>query len=710
MGKRATILVIAVLALMLAGIAFAVSRLYGDTSTDPPRKAEPGAAWEVLKAVPADAVLVTVFDGSKQAARILADSTGLVQAVLSPGNPALMDYLRTTDRSRMAVSLHNSGSLVPLVVTELQQLDSASLVPVLAAADKAGLKTQMSGGFLLASRSETFLNASVRHLEEGMSVLATDKLQDLVAVTSGPVSFFFSHSHAAKILQVYTPARMRRNASFVKDLSAWSSLVVQESADDHLLLKGAALPGDAPASWFAAFEGLPVQEAAFPEVLPYFTSKAFSLPVADAESFLACLRRYEDGNGRLTRYNNTLKARSGRPLSPEEWFRSLQPKELVKASFTADDGVAREVVLVRSAKDQKLGQASSNAYKGYLQALLGEPFSVVDTSCASVGSHWSVFGDGPAVAAFAEKPFLDYTLKDRLSDASVSVPSGVVAYNSFTENPEMASELFSGELLEQLSAFVRGSGYAPAFLGLDLSGGNPGFRIRVDKRALKGTKVQVLERDTTVVVPTGLFPVQNYQTGKTNYLYQNDHLSICLNDESGKGVWGIPFKERLCGKVENIDYYNNGKIQFLFCAGTKLYLLDRLGHWVNGFPVELGKPVLLGPAAYDFTGAKGYTVMVLHKDNSLEMYNLHGQKPADWKGIHAPETVKSLPELVEVNGKSYWVVRTSVRSLVYGFYGGDPLTRDEGGKMIKPDSPVTPKGKGVTVECYDGKTRDIKLN
>ena len=198
----------------------------------------------------------------------------------------------------------------------------------------------------------------------------------------------------------------------------------------------------------------------------------------------------------------------------------------------------------------------------------GEGFSVVDTSCASVGNRWSVFGDGPAVRAFADKPFLEYTLKDRLSDASVSVPSGVVAYNSFSENPEMASEIFSGELSEKLLSFVRGSGYAPAFVGLDLSAGNPTYRIRLDKRALKGTKVQVLERDTTVVVPTGLFPVQNYQTGKTNYLYQNDHLSICLNDENGKGVWGIPFKERLCGKVENIDYYNNGKIQFLFCAGS----------------------------------------------------------------------------------------------------------------------------------------------
>lgn len=710
MGKKATIVIITVLALMLAGIAFAVSRLYSSPAPETPGRTETGTAWNVLTAVPADAVLVTVFDGSKAAARVLEDSTGIVQAILCPGNPSLMEYLRTTSRSKMAVSLHNSGSLVPLVVTELRQLDSAALVPVLSAAGRAGLKTAVSGGFLLASRSETFLNASARHLEEGMSVLSTDKLQDLVAVTSGPVSFFFSHAHAAKILQVYTPAQMRKKASFVKELTAWSSLVVQEEEEDHLLLKGSALPAESPASWLGAFQGLPAQEAAFPEVLPYFTAKAFSLPVADIDEFLGSLRRFEDGNGRITRYNNTLKARSGRPLSPEEWFRSLQPKEVVKASFPLENGAMQEVVMVRSAKDQKFGRHASNVYKGCLQAVLGDLFAVVDTACASVGSRWSVFGSGPAVDAFAEKPFLDYTLKDRLADASVSVPSGVVAYNSFTENPEMATELFSGELAGKVQAFVRGAGYAPGFLGMDLSASQPVFRIRLDRRALKGSKVQVLERDTTVVVPTGLFPVQNYTTGKTNYLYQNDHLSICLNDENGKGVWGIPFKERICGKVENIDYYNNGKIQFLFAAGSKLYLLDRLGHWVNGFPVDLGKTVLLGPAAYDFTGAHGYTVMLLHKDNSLEMYNLHGQKPADWKGIYAPETVKSLPELVQVNGKSYWVVRTSVRTLVYGFYGGDPLTREEGAKMIKPDSPVTPKGKGVTVECYDGKTRDIKLN
>jgi hypothetical protein len=46
---------------------------------------------------------------------------------------------------------------------------------------------------------------------------------------------------------------------------------------------------------------------------------------------------------------------------------------------------------------------------------------------------------------------------------------------------------------------------------------------------------------------------------------------------------------------------------------------------------------------------------------------------------------------------------------VYGFDGGEPLTKDEGGKMIRPDSQITPSSRGISVDCYDGKTRDIKL-
>ena len=705
MGKRTTIVAVTALALLLAGIALAVIRLYqpeGDRAAE--KVAD--ASWNILGAVPSDAAAVLVFDGSSKAASLLADSTGFLQGLLAPGNPAFMKYLGALGGHRVAVSLHNSGSLVPLVAAETEAPDS--LLEALAA--KAGLRVQRAGSFLLASRSETFLNAGARQLEQGHSILGTRRLQDLVGHVSGPGVVLVAHSHASKLLQMYAGKSFQQYAGFVKDLSAWSAWSVQALKEDRLVLSARALPGEGVSSFFTAFEGTPAQKPEFPDVLPYYTAGALSLPVAGTEAFLDARRRQEDGSGRLAGYNKALKARNGRSLSVEEWFTSLQPREVVLARFSDENGVQREALLVRSARDLKLGSETPNEYRGALAAVLGETFSVQDSVCAGVNNRWSVFADLPTVRLFTDKSFLEYSLRDRMSDASVDLPEGFVAYVSFSDAPDEAGRIFAPALSQPLLSYVKGAGYAPSALSLDLSGDQPSLRLQLETRALKGTKVQVLERDTVVVVPTGLFPVTNFATGKTNYLYQNSHLAICLRDENNKDVWGVPFKETLCGRVQTIDFYNNKKLQWLFCAGSKLYLMDRLGRWVNGFPVNLPKPVLLGPDAYDFTGAGGYTAMVLHKDNTLERYNLHGEKVQGWKGIRAPETVKNLPELLEISGKKYWVVRTSIQTLIYPFEGGEPLYKAEGGKMLKPDALLTPTSKGVNAECYDGKSREIKLN
>lgn len=707
MRNRTANLIIAVLALLVAGIVLAVSRLY--------KPAQQGGAVEVsegmdvLKAIPSDAVAVFVFDGTARARTVLADSTGLLRPLLAQDQPQLMNYLNAVSRHRSAVSLHNSGALVPLVVTQTARLDSAAMASLEQTAASAGLQTRQQDGFLIASRSSTFVGASARSLKEGASILDKPEFRRSVAGISGSVVFFVSHAHAGKLLQVFSTPAQRRKTSRLKDLTAWSAWSVADLTQERIQLKGVAEAGSATGSLLAAFAGTPAADAAFPEILPYHTASAISFPMPDPQAALAGFRRLKDAAGTLSQYEKSMKERAGRPLSPENWFLSLQPREVVKASFRTDDGVMRDVLLLRSAKDLKLGQESSNLYSACMGLVMGEDWMVTDTVCSSVNTRWSVFGDLPAVRAFAGKDFLSYSLKNRFADAGLPSPEGFAAYASLSDEPAVVSSLFAAGQAEALLAWARGAGYAPALWTADLSGAVPSFRIRVEKQALKGSKVQVLERDTTVVVPTGLFPVQNASTGQTNYLYQNAQGSICLNDENGKGVWGIPFKDLLCGAVENIDYYQNGKIQYLFCAGSKLWLLDRLGHWVKDFPVDLGRDVLLGPSVYDFTGAGGYTVMILHKDNSLERYNLHGIKPEGWLGIHAPETVKSLPELLESEGKRFWVVRTSVRTLIYPFQGGDPLFLEEGGKMVKPDARLTLSRRGVEAECYDGKVRELRL-
>ena len=703
MAKRSTIAAVVSVAVLLAGIAIAVTKLYTQVPGEETVVPAP-TGWTLLRAVPSDAAAVLVFDGSARAARVLADSTGLLQGLVAPGNDAFMAFLQSLSRRKMAVSLHNSGTLIPLVAAQIQPSDT--LAKKLAV--QAGLKTLEKEGYLLASRSETFVNASARHLEGGLSILGTRRLQDLVGHVSGQAVLLVSHAHASKLLQTYAGKEFRKE-SFVKDLTAWSAWTIQEAGKDQLTLKGVALPGEASASFFGAFAGTSAQMAEFPETVPYYTATALAVPIPDADAYLASRRKLEDGKGRLAQFNKTLKAKAGRPLSPEDWFRSLQPRELTRISFYVK-GELQEALLVKSAKDLKLGTGAPNEYRGVLAQVAGDDFAVTDTVCASLGGKWSVFASAPAVEALQDASIREYNLKNRLADASVSLPAGFVAYSSLTDAPDLPDRLLVKDLAQPLKEFVLGAGFAPAAAAVDLSEEYPSLRVEVSTHTLKGNKVQVMERDTTVTVPTGPYTVYNYYTQKNNQLYQNSSLSICLNDENGKGVWGIPFKEPICGRVQNVDFYKNGKIQFLFAAGDKLYLLDRLGHWVNGFPVKLPKAVLLGPDVYDFTGIGGYTVMVLHKDNSLERYNLHGQRPDGWKGIQAPETVKNLPELLEVNGKNYWVVRTSVRTLVYPFGGGEPLVKEEGNKMLRPDAQLKITSKGISGECYDGRTRDYKLN
>ena len=80
------------------------------------------------------------------------------------------------------------------------------------------------------------------------------------------------------------------------------------------------------------------------------------------------------------------------------------------------------------------------------------------------------------------------------------------------------------------------------------------------------------------------------------------------------------------------------------------------------------------------------------------------------EGITAQETIKNLPERLVVGGNTFWVVRTSIQTLIFPFYGGEPLTVFSGNQMIRPDSSVNAvDASSVEFTCYDGKVRTLKI-
>lgn len=759
MNKKVLIICISALCAMIALIAGAMVILYSGSSSG--RSAAAGgddatasaaASRPLLEAVPTDAAMVLYSSSFRDGIGMLGDST-LILGALSGGDSnefkgfitaisklSESSQMRSVRRSAMAISLHYSGSLTPLLILDVAKAGTDSTEAEILLEKKAAemalsySSPEISGNgesrldgrrILLISPSQSLIQSAERHIAGHVSVTGSDGFASVASSLGGEVVIMFSGAGTSRLASSFLTREFARKAGFVKDFSKWTGLSVEKT--EPFCATGIVSSDNGTKLLANMLSSLAPGESAVAEMLPSDVRFCCSVQIADVAAYIQSYRKYLDAAGRLAKYNSagrTLTGVSSKAL--EQWAVSLDIKELSYAEFAAQGGDASVVMLRPGKPDCSLmfgadvfrnlkngtGQIAASKYCRYPAAVFGDSFATADSSAVYYGG-WLIFGFPEVLKSFTASASAR-TLSARLSDAGISQMSGrsgtvFQSYYSLSDNSAQLRKIFGKNVASAVETALEGISYSPVMLSIA-----PGGRLslNVPRVQFSGSRDEVpaLVRDTVVTVPTGPFKVKNSGTGRMNLFSQNANNYLVLKEEDGKGIWGVPFKTPICGAVTDIDYYANGKRQFLFASVSSLYLIDRLGRFVSPFPVDLGKEILLGPAVYDFTGAHGYTVMVLHKDNSIGMYDLHGKSPSSWKGIRPDNTVKSLPELLEAKGKKYWVVRTAVQTLVYPFEGGAPVTKQTGDKMIRPDSGITVRKDGsVSALCYDGKERTFKL-
>jgi hypothetical protein len=224
-----------------------------------------------------------------------------------------------------------------------------------------------------------------------------------------------------------------------------------------------------------------------------------------------------------------------------------------------------------------------------------------------------------------------------------------------------------------------------------------------------GSKPSGWKSDTIISIPKGPFEVINFNNREKEYLIQLPNYALRLSDSKMEGLWAIPFSSPLCGYVKQVDFFKNGKLQMLFASGNKLYLLDRLGRFVSPYPKSVGDEILLGPQVYDIKGDGDFAIMLLHKDNSLRLYDKTAGLYPSWSNISAQERIKSFPELFKSGENRYWVLRTSLRTMIYSI-NGTPVANFTGDLTLAKDTPVKPDREGVVnVKTASGKNISVDL-
>lgn len=756
MNRKTIIACIAVLAGLAAIVAVAVFFLYSGAEETKSASLASESRTGLLSAVPSDAVMVVGFSDFRTACSLLTDTSGCFHYFTGGlESSALQRFLAKVQAdgplrsSRSVLSLHYNGSLVPLMAIDagragaetdgwvrgfMAEADSAGLsVSLLDCSGLADVKTYLHRrNILLLSTSDVLTKSSARHIEKGISVLDSDGFADCAEASGGSENtVYFSCSEIGKFFTGIADRAVYRYADFLKKFSGWSCFSVVQSGQEHLRLDGTFFSDRGVEDFVNVFKGYSPVRSEVASVLPSYTIFFASLPLGDVSSYISSADAFADGAGRLGKIEadrSQLQKRSG--ISPVQWASTLGVKEVAAAFFKAGGDVEKVLLMKMGSNDMDTvfrdvdpssGRDSSPKvcaypYGGFAASVFGPFFSLPDESRFTYIDGWIVVGSEAAVSEYVAGRALEYPLSAYVSDAAIQPDfmtgdKYFVSYLSVAEGSGVLADIFNRSYSAALEKYSGGYSYVPLSfcIARDKSGGVSAsaetFRVQVMK-----SKAPVFERDTVVTVSKGPFKVKNSGTGKMNLFYQQDNMYLCLKEVGGKGLWGVEFHSPICGNAGTIDYFANGKLQILFASGSKLYLIDRLGRYVSPFPVDLGKDILLGPGIYDFNGNRKYNVMILHKDNTIEMYNLQGRRPQQWKTITAKETIKGLPEAVKVAGSTYWVVRTSIQTLIYGFYGGEPLTVFEGDRMIRSDSSVVPaEGASVKVVCYDGKTHVIKL-
>ncbi|MEO8068207.1 MAG: hypothetical protein ABI599_10995 [Flavobacteriales bacterium] len=412
----------------------------------------------------------------------------------------------------------------------------------------------------------------------------------------------------------------------------WAALDIR-SKPDALLLSGLLKPASNNGV-LKAISGQTVGHNAVLRVLPANTQLLQLQHISDARRWLA-------------------EREVGAPadsLLAEALFHWVQGS-LAFATTAAGDSAATDYVVLQAgdpgAAEKALlglcGEAAcdSSTYRAVrLNALpvldpfggsLGPPFDAI------TAPHWCLLGDKVVMAK--ERVALERAI-DAWTDGTALAAD--IRASAFFENIATESALTYWCNVGAASTWVekhmtpagaaQWHGYASAVselggFALQVSPGQHGFfnldvRLQHGGASSNGATTEVSDNalwSITLRAPLARDPylVLDHTTGTRYVLAQDTDNGLTAVSSTGKVMWSHELDGPILGTLQQVDRFKNGKLQLLFNTAQRVYMIDRNGKDVEGWPV-LVKEKCSGPlAVLDYEGTKDYRILVTTEEAGI---------------------------------------------------------------------------------------------
>ena len=269
-----------------------------------------------------------------------------------------------------------------------------------------------------------------------------------------------------------------------------------------------------------------------------------------------------------------------------------------------------------------------------INQVFGSSFTAFTNSFFVVNNHLAIFCNSPDILKFTmERINLGETLNKsdalRKSIGRLKTATGLVYIN-----PAKASAIFSGLIkegstlqpwLSNLNAIsfisdVNGE-WNTMHAGIITGSQN----ISVGGGLLWKTKLQTVSDFAPQIV-------LNISTGDKEIFTQDTANNIYLISNSGDVLFTRNIGEKIVSSVYQIDYYNNGKLQYIFNSANHIFLIDGLGNDAGSYPLRLSYPAATGLTVVNNSGSK-CRYYVPCTNGSIYGYEVTGRPLSGWSPL-----------------------------------------------------------------------------
>lgn len=171
--------------------------------------------------------------------------------------------------------------------------------------------------------------------------------------------------------------------------------------------------------------------------------------------------------------------------------------------------------------------------------------------------------------------------------------------------------------------------------------------------------------------------VRNHTNGEFETLLQDSLSNLYLIGADGEVLWTDSIDQRIKTDVFQVDYFKNGKLQYLFATDYDLHLIDRNGDYVAPYPIRIKEDKKIDYLSLvDYDKSKRYRFMVADESGDIYLYDKNGKNLDGWKpkklsgALAAPafhRRIRSRDRMVAVEKKGILNVISRTGQMSKGF-------------------------------------------